>query len=96
LSIGQAGLRLRLSLTTTIIVASEEERGEVDTYMVLSRYYYNMSAINNTTRHMTQKKTRHRMMSAACQLCQAVVLGRHKDMSPKLTFDDIKNVEICS
>jgi hypothetical protein len=36
------------------------------------------------------------MMSATCQLCQAVVLGRHKDMSSKLTFDDIKNVEICS
>ncbi len=33
----------------TVLVASEEKRGEVDTYMVLSSYYYNMSAINNTT-----------------------------------------------
>ncbi len=41
----------------TVLVASEEKRGEVDTYMVLSSYYYNMSAINNTTRHTTQKKT---------------------------------------
>jgi hypothetical protein len=41
----------------TVLVASEEERGEVDTYMVLSSYYYDMYAINNTTRHTTQKKT---------------------------------------
>jgi hypothetical protein len=79
-----------------VLVASEEERGEVDMYMVLSSYYYDMSAINDTTRHTTQKKTRHRMMSATCQLCWAVVLGRHKNMSSKLTFDDIKNVKICS
>ncbi len=38
------------------LVASEEERGEVDTYMVLSSYYYDMLAINNTTGHTTQKK----------------------------------------
>jgi hypothetical protein len=37
-------------------VASEEERGEVDTYMVLSSYYYDMSEINDTAQHMTQKK----------------------------------------
>jgi hypothetical protein len=80
----------------TVLVASEEERGEVDTYMVLSSYYYDMLAINDTTQHTTQKKNRHRMMSATCQLCQAIVSGRHKDMSSKLTFDDIKNVEICS
>jgi hypothetical protein len=79
-----------------VIVASEEERGEVDTYIVLSSYYYDMSTINNMTRHTTQKKNQHRMMSAMCQLCQAVVLGRHEDMSSKLTFDDIKNVKICS
>ncbi len=78
------------------LVASEEERAEVDTYMVLSSYYYDMLAINNTTGHTTQKKNRHRMMSATCQLCRAVVLGRHKGMSSKLTFDDIKNVKICS
>jgi hypothetical protein len=80
----------------TVLVALEEERGEVDTYMVLSSYYYNMVAINNMTQHTTQKKTRHRMMLATCRLCRAVVLGRHKDMSSKLTFGDIKNVEICS
>ncbi len=40
-----------------VLVASEEERGEVDTYMVLSSYYYDMLAINDTTQHMTQKKT---------------------------------------
>ncbi len=40
----------------TVLVALEEERGEVDMYMVLSSYYYNMSAINNTTQHTTQKK----------------------------------------
>jgi hypothetical protein len=39
-----------------VLVASEEERREVDTYMVLSSYYYDMSAINDTTRHTTQKK----------------------------------------
>jgi hypothetical protein len=80
----------------TVLVALEEERGEVDTYMVLSSYYYDMSAINDTTQHMIQKKTRHCMMSATCQLCWAIVLGRHEDMSSKLTFDDIKNVKICS
>jgi hypothetical protein len=80
----------------TVLVASEEERGEVDTYMVLSSYYYKMSAINDTTRHTTQKKTRHRMLSATCQLCWAVVSGRHEDMSSKLTFDDIKNVKFAA
>jgi hypothetical protein len=40
----------------TVLVALEEERGEVDTYMVLSSYYYDMLAINNMTRHTTQKK----------------------------------------
>jgi hypothetical protein len=80
----------------TVLVASEEERGEVDTYMVLSSYYYDMLAINNTTQHAAQKKNRHRMMLATCQLCCAVVSGRHKDMSSKLTFDNIENVEICS
>ena len=29
----------------TVLVALEEERGEVDTYMVLSSYYYDMSAV---------------------------------------------------
>jgi hypothetical protein len=77
----------------TVFVASEEGRGEVDMYMVLSSYYYAMSAINDMTRHKTQKKTRHHMILARCQLCQAVVSGRHKDMSSKLTFDDIKNVK---
>ncbi len=79
-----------------VVVASEEERGEVDTYMVLSSYYYDMSAINDMKRHTTQKKNQHRMMLATCQLCRAVVLGRHEDMSSKLTFDDIENVKICS
>ncbi len=78
-----------------VLVTSEEERGEVDTYMVLSSYYYDMSAINDTTRHTTQKKTRHRK-KATCQLYRAVVSGRHEDMSSKLTFDDIENVKICS
>jgi hypothetical protein len=80
----------------TVLVASEEKRRDVDTYMVLSSYYYDMSAINNMTRHTTQKKNQHRMMSATCQLCWAIVLGRHKDMSSKLAFDDIENVKICS
>ncbi len=40
----------------TVLVALEEERGEVDTYMVLSSYYYDMSAINDTTRHTIQEK----------------------------------------
>jgi hypothetical protein len=39
-----------------VLVALEEERGEVDTYMVLSSYYYDMLAINDMTRHTTQKK----------------------------------------
>jgi hypothetical protein len=80
----------------TVLVALEEERGEVDTYMVLSSYYYDMSAIDDMTRHTTQKKNRHRMMTATCQLCWAIVSGSHEDMSSKLTFDDIKNVKICS
>ena len=41
----------------TVLVALEEERGEVDMYMVLSSCYYDMLAINNTTQHTTQKKT---------------------------------------
>jgi hypothetical protein len=89
-------LAVKLGYGMTVLVASEEERGEVDMYMVLSIYYYNMSAINGMTRHTTQKKNRHCMMSATCQLCRAVVSGRHEDMSSKLTFDDIENVEICS
>jgi hypothetical protein len=40
-----------------VLVVLEEERGEVDKYMVLSSYYYDMSSINNTTGHTTQKKT---------------------------------------
>jgi hypothetical protein len=32
----------------TVLVALEEERGEVDMYMVISSYY-DMLAINNTT-----------------------------------------------
>ncbi len=89
-------LAVKLGYGMTVLVALEEERGEVDTYMVLSSYYYNMSAIKDTTRHTTQKNNWHRMMLATCQLCRAIVLGRHKDMSSILTFDDIKNVEICS
>ncbi len=41
----------------TVLAASEEERREVDTYMVLSSYYYNMLAINDMAQHTTQKKT---------------------------------------
>ncbi len=50
-------MAVKLGYGMTVLVASEEERGEVDTYMVLSSYYYDMSAINNTTQHTTQKKT---------------------------------------
>jgi hypothetical protein len=89
-------LAIKLWYGMTVLMASKEKRGELDTYMVLSSYYYDMPAINDTTRHTTQKITRHRMMSATCQLCWAVVSGRHKDMSLKLTFDNIKNVKICS
>ncbi len=49
-------MAVKLGYGMTILVALEEERGEVDTYMVLSSYYYNMSAINNMTQHTTQKK----------------------------------------
>ncbi len=49
-------MAVKLGYGMTILVASEEERGEVDMYMVLSSYYYDMSAINGTTRHTTQKK----------------------------------------
>ncbi len=89
-------MAVKLGYGMTVLVALEEERGEVDTYMVLSSYYYDMLAINNTTQHTTQKKTRHCMMLVTCQLCRAIVLGRHKDMSSKLTFNNIKNVKICS
>ncbi len=50
-------MAVKLGYGMTVLVASEEERGEVDTYMVLNNYYYYMSAINDTTRHTTQKKT---------------------------------------
>jgi hypothetical protein len=50
-------MAVKLGYGKTVLVASEEERGEVDTYMVLSIYYYNMLAINDTTEHTTQKKT---------------------------------------
>jgi hypothetical protein len=80
----------------TVLVASEEERGEVDTCMVLSSYYYDMSAINDTTRHMTQKKypTPHDVgnMSAMSGRC----VGKTRRHVFKINFDDIKNVEICS
>jgi hypothetical protein len=33
----------------TVLVALEEERGEVDTYVVLSSYYHDMSAFNDMT-----------------------------------------------
>ncbi len=89
-------LAVKLGYGMTVLVELEEERGEVDTYMVISSYYYNMLAINDTTWHMTQKKTWHHMMLVTCQLCWAAVLGRHEDMSSKLTFDDIENVKICS
>jgi hypothetical protein len=49
-------LAVKLGYGMTVLVALEEERGEVDMYMVLSSYYYDMSAINDTTRHTTQKK----------------------------------------
>ncbi len=88
-------MALKLGYGMMVLVASKEERGEVDTCMVLS-YYYDMSAINNMTQHTTQKKNQHRMMSTTCQLCWAVVSERHKDMSSKPTFDDIENVKICS
>jgi hypothetical protein len=49
-------LAVKLGYGMTVLVALEEERGEVDTYMILSSYYYDMSAINDTTQHTTQKK----------------------------------------
>ncbi len=52
-------LAVKLGYGMTVLVALEEERGEIDMYMVLSSYYYDMSAINDTTWHTTQKKTRH-------------------------------------
>ncbi len=49
-------MAVKLGNGMTVLVASEEERGEVDTYMVLSSYIYNMLAIDNMTRHTTQEK----------------------------------------
>ncbi len=49
-------MAVKLGYGMTVLVASEEERGEVDTYVVLSSYYYDMSAINDTRQHTTQKK----------------------------------------
>ncbi len=42
-------MAVKLGYGMMIFVASEEERGEVDMYMVLSSYYYDMTAINDTT-----------------------------------------------
>ncbi len=71
-------LAFKLGYGMTVLVASEEERGEVDTYMVLSSYYYNMSAINDTTRHTTQKKTH----TAWCQ--------QHVSCDGPLCWEDMK------
>ncbi len=49
-------MAVKLGHGMMVLVALEEERGEVDTYMVLSSYYYDMSTINNMTRHRIQKK----------------------------------------
>ncbi len=49
-------MAFKLGYGMMVLVASEEERGEADMYMLLSSYYYNMSAINDTTQHTTQKK----------------------------------------
>ncbi len=49
-------MAVKLGYGMMVLVALEEERGEVDMYMVLSSYYYDMSAINNTTQHTRQKK----------------------------------------
>ena len=49
-------MAVKLGYGMTVLVASEEERGEVDMYMVLSSCYYDMLAINDTTQHTTQKK----------------------------------------
>ncbi len=49
-------MAVKLGHGMMVLEALEEERGEVEMYMVLSSYYYDMSAINDTTRHMTQKK----------------------------------------
>ena len=49
-------MAVKLGYGMMVLVASEEERGEVDTYMVLSSYYYDMLAINDVTQHTTQKK----------------------------------------
>ena len=46
----------------------------------------NMSAINNTTQHMTCKKTSKVAILATCWPCQANTLGQHEDMSSKLTY----------
>jgi hypothetical protein len=50
-------LAVKLGYGMLVLVALEEERGEVDTYMILSSYYYDMSANNDTTQHMTQKRS---------------------------------------
>ncbi len=50
------GSQTRVWYGMAVLVASEEERGEVDMYMVLSSCYYDMLAINDTTQHTTQKK----------------------------------------
>ncbi len=49
-------MAVKLGYGMMVLVALEEERGEVDTYMILSSYYYDMSAIDDKTRHMTQKR----------------------------------------
>ena len=50
-------MAVKLGYGMTVLVALEEERGEVDMYMVLSSCYYDMLAISDTTQHTTQKKT---------------------------------------
>ncbi len=42
-------MAVKLGYGMTVLVASEEERGEVATYMILSSYYYDMLAINDMT-----------------------------------------------
>ncbi len=64
-------LAVKLGYGMTVLVAWEEERGEVDMYMVLSSYYYNMYVGNS--RHDTAYDTEKKPNTAWCWQCVSYV-----------------------
>ncbi len=63
-------------------------------YYDISTAPNDMSAIDDTTQNTTHKKSPTRHDVGDMLVCRSDVSGRHGQMSSKLTFGDIKNVDI--